>query len=129
LYVHLRVSPHPLFKRQGHDIVCEIPINFVQAALGDVIEVPTIDGDTAKLRIPSGTQPGAVFKLKDKGVPYANSGGRGDQQVKVRVEVPKHLTDEQRALLLQLAKSFGLSVNPQNGKGFFDKVRDVFGAD
>lgn len=129
LYVQIHVDPHPFFKRQGNDLVCEVPINFTQAALGDIIDVPTVDGVKCKVRIPAGTQSGAVFRVKDKGVPYLGSSGRGDQQVRVRVDIPKNLTDEQRALLLKLSKSFGLSVTPQDGKKFFGKVKDVLGVD
>lgn len=129
LYVHVNVRPHQFFTRQGNDLICEVPINFTQAALGDIIEVPTVDGPEAKVRIPAGTQSGTVFRLKDKGVPYLGSSGRGSQQVKVTVEIPKTLTDEQRALLVKLSKSFGLSVAPQDGKRFLGKVKDVLGVE
>ncbi|MGQ9676763.1 MAG: molecular chaperone DnaJ [Chloroflexota bacterium] len=129
LYVHLNVQPHQFFKRQGNDLICEVPINFTQAALGDVIEIPTVDGPKAKVRIPAGTQSGSVFRVKDKGVPYLGSDGRGSLQVRVTVEIPKTLTEEQRALLVKLSKSFGLSVTPQDGKRFLGKVKDVLGVE
>jgi molecular chaperone DnaJ len=129
LYVQLRIAPHKVFKRQGDDLVCETTINYAQAALGDLIEVPTIDGPTTQVRVPSGTQHGTVFKVKEKGVPHLGSHGRGDQHVRVKVAVPTKLSDEQRHLLEQLAQSFGSTITPQDGKGFFDKVRDAFGAE
>lgn len=129
LYVVLAVQDHPVFKRQGHDILFDLPINFVQAALGDEIEVPVVGGSKAKLRVPPGTQSGKVFRLRDKGVPYLRGNGRGDMQVKVKVVIPTQLTDEQRALLVQLAHSFGIKLNHHDDKGFFGRVRDALGVD
>lgn len=125
LYVYIFVKPHKLFTREGSDVICEVPISFVQAALGDEIEVPTLDGQV-KLRIPEGTQPGAVFRVKDKGIPHLRGHGRGDQHVKIKVVIPKKLTDKQRELLTDFAKADGEDINPEQ-KGFFKKVKDVFG--
>ncbi|MCL5264048.1 MAG: molecular chaperone DnaJ [Chloroflexi bacterium] len=129
LYVVLNVKDHPLFKRQGHDILLDLPIHLVQAVLGDEIELPVVGGAKTRLRIPPGTQSGKVFRLRDKGVPYLRGSGRGDMQVKVKVEIPTRLTDDQRALMQQLAQSFGITPNHHDDKGFFGKVKDVFGVD
>ncbi|MCL4459799.1 MAG: molecular chaperone DnaJ [Chloroflexi bacterium] len=129
LYVVLRVQEHSLFKRIGNDIIYELPLNIVQAALGDEVNVPTVDGVEAKIRIPAGTQNGRVFRLKEKGIPYARGGGRGDQQIKVKIVIPTELTQKQKEILLELSQTFGTPVTPQDGKGFFHKVKDVFAPD
>ncbi|HHW30206.1 MAG TPA: molecular chaperone DnaJ [Clostridiaceae bacterium] len=125
LFVHVRVKPHPIFQRQGNDVVCDIPISFVQAALGAEIEVPTLDGKI-KYHIPEGTQTDTVFRIRGKGIPYLRSTGRGDQFIKVVVEVPKKLNEKQKELLRQFAQLSGEEVQEQ-GKGFFDKVKEAFG--
>ncbi len=122
LYVVTYVKPHDVFVRHGDDLACEIPINFVQAALGDRIEVPTISGEPETLHIPHGTQPGASFRLDGKGLPNMNNGRRGDQHVVVRVEVPKRLSAEQKKLLAEFAKASGIEVNPDGGRGVLDKL-------
>ena len=129
LYVVLAVQEHPVFKRQGHDILFDLQIHFIQAILGDEIEVPVVGGSQAKLKIAPGTQSGKVFRLRDKGVPYLRGSGRGDMQVKVKVAIPSHLTEEQRGLLMQLANSFGIKLNHHDDKGFFGKVKDALGVD
>jgi len=96
-----------------------------QATLGDEVDVPTVDGD-AILRIPSGTQPGKVIRMRGKGVPYLRSNGRGDQLVIVNVSIPTSVDEEQRDLIEKLGKSLGTEVIPQE-RGFFDKLRDVLG--
>jgi molecular chaperone DnaJ len=103
LYVFISVKPHSLFEREGADLYHKRLISFVQAALGDVIEVPTISGQ-AELRIPSGTQPNTTFRLKGKGLPHLRGGGRGDQFVVVEIETPTNLTDEQAELLRKFGK-------------------------
>jgi molecular chaperone DnaJ len=125
LYVVLSIKPHPLFSRDDEDVLCEVPLSFPQAALGCSLEVPTLDGKV-QMKIPPGTQPGAVFRLKGKGIPHLRGQGRGDQLVRVRVEVPKVLNDEQRALLEKFAAAIGEDVHPE-GKSFFDKVKELFG--
>lgn len=127
LYIRLRVAEHPEFKRQGNDLIYELPLNVVQAALGDEVEVPTLGGEKAKLRIPPGTQHGRTFRLKEKGIPYLGSGRRGDQHVRVRVVVPTDLNDEQKKLFVQLAKSFGYDVSPGEDKGLLGKFKDALG--
>ncbi|MBO2519559.1 MULTISPECIES: molecular chaperone DnaJ [Limnochorda] len=123
LYVFVTVRPHPFFRREGRDIHCEVPISFVQAALGDEIEVPTLEG-TATLKIPEGTQTGTVFRMRGKGVPDVRGFGRGDQYVTVKVVTPTHLTDEQRDLLRRFARAGG--EQPQGERGFFNRMRDAF---
>lgn len=125
LYVYIFVKSHKLFAREGDDVICEVPITIVQAALGDEIEVPTLDGKV-QLRIPEGTQTATVFRLKEKGVPHLRGSGRGDQHVKVKVITPKKLTDKQKELLLEFAKDGGEDTNPEQ-KSFFKKVKDAFG--
>lgn len=119
------VQPHTFFKRVGDDVVCAAPITFVQAALGGEIEVPTLDGK-GKLRVPSGTQPGAVLRIKGKGIPYRAGIGRGDQRVEVHLEVPTALTEKQRALLTEFAAESGEELSAQQ-RSFMDKLRDLFG--
>jgi len=103
IYIDLSVKPHNLFHRDGTDILCELPINFAQAALGDEIEVPSLDGK-ASLRIPPGTQNGKVFRLKGKGVPELNMKGKGDLLVKVLLITPQNLNKRQQQLFQELAK-------------------------
>jgi molecular chaperone DnaJ len=125
LFLILEVEPHKFFKRRENDIILNIDINVAQAALGAEIEVPTLDGNE-KLKIPAGTQPGRVFTLKGKGVPYLRRKDRGDQLVIVNVEVPAKLTKEQRELFEKLAKSLGTTVKPRE-KGFLDWLNETFG--
>ncbi len=122
--VVFKVAEHELFKRKGYNIYCTMPINFVQAALGDELVIPTIDGKV-KYKIKEGTQTDTTFRLKDKGVPRLNSSGRGDQLVTVVIETPKNLTDKQKELLKKFGESMGEEVVEQQ-KGLFDKVKDVF---
>jgi molecular chaperone DnaJ len=126
LYLVLSVRPHKLFKRDDHDLVYNLDINFAQAALGDKVEIPTLDGPY-ELSIPAGTQTGEVFGLRGHGVPHLRGSGRGDLLVLVRVVTPEGLTPEQKELLKELASSMGTTVTPQNGKGFFDKIKDALG--
>ena len=120
LYVFIQVKPHKSFERRGDDIFIEVPISFVQAALGDNIEVATLT-EPEKLHIPEGTQTGASFKLNGKGIPNLNTGGRGHQYIIVRILTPKKLNDEQKLLLLQFAETSGVELNP-DGKNFFEKL-------
>jgi len=126
LYVVLHVQPHPYFRRQDNDIIIELAINVAQAALGDKIKVPTLDGEE-ELVIPAGTQTGKVFRLPGKGVPYLRRNGRGDQLVIVRVAVPTKLTPEQKKLFKELSKTLGQEVIPQEEKGLLDHLREVLG--
>ena len=125
LYIIIRVKPHKIFERKGDDIYCEVPINFVQATIGDEIEVPTLDGKV-KFKIPEGTQPGTTFRLKNKGIAHLNSYGRGDEYIKAKVAIPKKLNKEQKELLMKFAEVSGDEINPEH-KSFISKVRDAFG--
>lgn len=124
LYVVIRLRPNPFFERDGTDLLCEVPVPFTQAALGAEIEVPTLEGKV-KMRIPEGTQPGKVLRLRGKGVPALGSRTRGDQLVRVFVEVPNKLTDRQRELLEQLAEESGTEATPVT-RGFLEKLKDLF---
>jgi len=127
LYVFITVKPHPYFQRKDDDLYLEYPLNFAQAALGDTIRVPTLEGEE-ELRVPAGTQPGTVFTLRGRGVPHLQRPGRGDLHVRVRVEVPTQLTTRQKELLRELAKTFGEGPGGSGkDKGFFEKVKDALG--
>jgi molecular chaperone DnaJ len=124
LYVFLKVKAHAFFERREHDVHCTIPLNIAQAALGAEIEVPTLD-EPYKLRIPEGTQNGAQFRVRNKGVPVLNGGGRGDLYVHVDVKVPTRLSREQRKLMEQLRETLPVDNSPAE-KGIFEKVKDYF---
>ena len=104
LYVRLLVKPHSLFHREGSDILYELPVNFAQAALGDEIDIPSLD-EKLNLKIPPGTQNGEFFRLKGKGIPHLNGRGKGDQLVRIRIVTPQHLNGEQKKLFQQLAET------------------------
>jgi len=125
LYVVIDVKPHEYFKRRDNDIILNLTINIAQAALGAEVQIPTVDGP-ATLKIPPGTQPGKVLRLRGKGVPHLRSNGRGDQLVALNVEVPSRLTSEQRELFEQLAKSLGSEVRPAE-RSFLDWLKDALG--
>lgn len=126
LYVVLRVKPHKQFVREGNDVYCEQEISFVQATLGDEIEVATLDGKV-KLRIPPGTQTGTFFRMKAKGIPSLRGHGRGDHHVKILAKTPTKLSDKQKDLLRQFAEESGENIieQPDENKGFFEKVKDA----
>ena len=123
-YIEIEVAPHSYFRRNGYDILLDIDINMAQAALGDEITIPTLDGDV-KLRIPPGTQPGRVFRLKEKGVPILQRTERGNQMVTVNIQIPTSLTDEQEELLKTLGKTMGTDIKIQE-RSFFEKLKDAF---
>ena len=127
LYVLIRVRRHKMFRREGNDILYTLAINMAQAALGAKVTVPTIADEDAEVEIPAGTQTGAVFRLKNRGIPYIRSSRKGDQLVAVDVQTPKKLSEEQRILFEELAKSFGDDPTGASiqDKGFFDKLKDA----
>jgi len=125
LYVVTHVEPHPYFRRQNHEIILELGINVAQAALGDEVMVPTLEGEE-KLAISAGTQTGAVFRLRGQGVPYLRRNGRGDQLIVIQVVIPTELTEEQRDLFRQMGKTLGHEVIAQRERGFLDKLGDIF---
>jgi molecular chaperone DnaJ len=124
LYVVLHVKPHEIFQRDGDDLLCEVPISFVQAALGAELEVPTIRG-SAHIKMPPGTQSGTIFRLKGKGVRNVQGYGIGDLHVRVVVEVPTRLNQTQRTRLEEFAAACDASVHPRS-KSFFEKAADFF---
>ncbi len=124
LYVYLYVKPHKFFERDGTTIMCEVPINIVQATLGDEIRVPTLDGQVT-MKIPEGTQPGRVMRIKGKGVARLRGGGRGDQLVRIKVVVPTKLTEKQKEALRSFAEISKDNINPEE-KSFLNKVKDFF---
>ncbi|MBI5641092.1 MAG: molecular chaperone DnaJ [Nitrospirae bacterium] len=121
LYIVLHVEEHPFFKREGTELFCEVPISFPQAALGAEVEVPTLDG-TAKIRIPAGTASGSVFYLKGKGAPRIGGHHRGNQAVRIYIDVPKKLTPRQKELLDEFASLSGDEVS----RSFREKLKDIF---
>ncbi|OFX25683.1 MAG: molecular chaperone DnaJ [Anaeromyxobacter sp. RBG_16_69_14] len=123
LYVVVQVREHPIFRREETEVVCELPISFVQAALGARIDVPTLDGP-AEMRVPAGTQSGKVFRLRGKGIPSLGGSGRGDHHVRVLVETPTHLTKEQKDLLERFADLSGEKTHPAS-RNFWDKVGEL----
>lgn len=127
LHITISVRPDPIFEREGYDITTEIPITYMQAVLGDEITVPCIDGKV-KYNIAEGTQSGTVFRLKGKGVKKLNRSDRGDQYVKVYVEVPKNLNKTQKELLKKFEESLGEG-NYNKRKSFFEKVKDILKSD
>jgi molecular chaperone DnaJ len=126
LYIVLRVKDHAQLRRQDQDVIYELRVNMIQAALGDHIEVPTLDG-LVEVTVPAGTQYGQTFRLPGRGMPNVRNGRRGDQFVVVQVVVPKDLSHEQRALLRQMG---GLTGKPEKvSKGFFEKLREAINLD
>ncbi len=124
LHVYVNVQKHDIFERRGDDVWCEIPLTFSQATLGHEVTVPTLDGK-ASYKVHPGTQPGDIFKLKGKGIQHLNAKGRGDQYVRVTIEVPRNLNAEQKKILHEFDKSCSSS-NYQKRSSFFDKVKKMF---
>ncbi len=123
-YVLLNVQPHPFFEREEDDLVLALNLNFAQAALGDEIEIPTLEGPF-KLKINAGTQSGEIVVLRNRGIAHLR-GGRGDMRVNIQVVTPKRLNSEQKDLLRKLADTLDHD-QPHDGKNLFDKVKDAFG--
>lgn len=126
LYVFLNIKHHKLFKRQGADILCKVPIQMVDAAIGGEIEVPTIDGGKSNVKIPAGTQGGQQFRLKGKGMSVLRSTGRGDMIIEAKVETPVSLSKRQKELLEEFAQLSKEEKNSPESQGFFAKVKDFF---
>ena len=124
LNVTVSVKADPLFQRDNFDVWCDVPISFMQAVMGDEITVPTIDGKV-KYDVPEGTQPGTTFRLRNKGIPYVDGRGKGDQYVRVVVEVPQNLTAKQKDLLREFEKTTS-DKNYTKRKSFADKIKDLF---
>lgn len=124
LYVYLYVKPHKFFEREGTTVLCEVPINIVQATLGAEIKVPTLDGQVV-MKVPEGTQPGKILRLKGKGIASLRNGARGDQLVTIKVVVPTKLNDKQKDALKKFAEISGDNINPEE-KSFLKKIADLF---
>lgn len=127
LFVFVKVKSHPIFNRFGADLEYEAVIDVFDAILGIEIEVPTLEGAVERLNIPPGTQFGVTFRLRGKGLPFINDGGRGDLIVKIKIEVPQKLTEKERELLLEIATLRSKKVNDKGGKSFFERVKNAFG--
>jgi molecular chaperone DnaJ len=126
LYITLNVEPHEYFKRRGNDVILELQVNVAQAALGDTVKVPTLDG-SRQITIPAGTQSGAIFRLRGLGIPHLRGNGRGDELIVTQVAIPKRLTDEQRELFEQLASTLGTEVIVEDKQSFVDRVKEALG--
>jgi molecular chaperone DnaJ len=127
LYVHVSVRPHEIFQRDGANIFCRVPLRMTQAALGGEVEVPTIDGSAAKVKIPAGTQTGDQFRLRSKGFSVLRSTSRGDMYIQVAVETPQSLTRRQRELLEEFeAEGKSHAAGSPEHEGFFAKVKEFF---
>jgi molecular chaperone DnaJ len=138
LYIQVEVEDHDVFEREEFDLIYPVTLNISEATLGVEKDIPTLDGPTSLLRIPNGTQPNTEFRIKGKGVPHIHSDRRGDLRVMVDVNIPKKLTDKQKALIQELSISFhdssNINANIQdddapdtNDKGIFDRIKDVLG--
>jgi molecular chaperone DnaJ len=131
LYVVIHVQSHPFFQRDGNDLFCEIPLQYPTLALGGEIKIPTLEGEEA-FHVPEGTQSGATFTLRGRGMPDVSGRGRGNLMITLKVVTPKKLTREQKKLLEQLASSLPMQqfeptpVGDQDDKGIFDRVKDIF---
>ncbi|MEE0943921.1 MAG: molecular chaperone DnaJ [Clostridia bacterium] len=124
LLITIRIKPHEIFTREDYDVYINFPVTFVEAALGATVKVPTLDG-VVEYDIPEGTQHGARFRLREKGIPYIRGRGRGDQYVIVEVEIPKNLTGKQKDILKQFDSETEMK-NYKKQKSFFDKMKDLF---
>lgn len=125
LHIHVTVRAHPLFTREGSNLVCTVPVSFPQAVMGADLEVPTLEGKV-RMKLPEGTPSGKVFRLRGKGLPTLGGAGKGDQLVKVVIEVPGKINREQRRLLEQLAAEMGTDTHPEQ-RGFLEKLKSLFG--
>jgi molecular chaperone DnaJ len=124
LHITLHVKPHPIFEREGADILCTVPVSFPEAVLGAALEVPTLAGKV-RMKLPPGSQSGRVFRLRGKGISAYGGYGKGDQLVTVMVEIPEKVNKKQRQLIAELAQEMGTETMPQR-KGFLDKLKSLF---
>lgn len=125
LYVYIFIKPHKFFKRQGTDVIVEVPVSFVEAALGGTVQVPTLDGPV-DMKVPAGTQSGKILRLKGRGIPHLRGTGRGDEHVVVKVLTPQNLSARQKELLREFGELSGDRVNPEK-KSFLDNLKKLFG--
>ena len=127
LYVELRIKPHEWLERDGNDLRMRLPLTVAQAALGTLVTIPTLDGEDEEIEVPAGSQGGAVFRIKRRGVPHLRGRGRGDLLVQADVRVPTKLTDEQREMFEKLDAVLD-DATDDNGRGFFSRIKDAFTA-
>ena len=125
LYCYVIIKPHEFLQRDGNDLIAVVPISFTQATLGATIDVPSLDG-TKQFKIPSGTQYGAIFRIKGQGLPDMRTHRSGDQLVQVTIETPTKLNSNQKELLREFAKTENKTVSPKS-KSFFEKLKKNFG--
>ena len=125
LYIFLSVTPHRFFQRDSSNIYCRVPISMTTAALGGTVEVPTVEGTRARVNVPSGTQAGAQFRLRNKGMSILRSKSRGDMYIEVAVETPRNLTKKQQELLREFDATVGRETSPDS-EGFFSKVKELW---
>ena len=125
LHVYIRIRPHPIFTREGSDVVCSVPVTFPQAVLGTKLDIPTLEGPV-RMKLPAGTQSGRVFRLRGRGVPVFGGYGRGDQLVKILVEVPEKINERQRELIEALGHELTGDAQPRQ-QSFMAKLRGLFG--
>ena len=125
LYIFVSITPHRFFQRDGANVYCRVPIPMTTAALGGSVEVPTVEGNRARVNVPSGTQAGAQFRLKNKGMSVLRSKSRGDMYIEVAVETPRNLSKSQQEMLREFEKSGGSQTSPES-EGFFSKVKDLW---
>jgi len=123
LFIAIKVKAHKYFRRREYDVLLDLNVNIAQATLGADVEIPTVDGPSM-LKIPDGTQPGKILRLRGKGIPKLRGNGRGDQLVVINVEVPTNVNNDQRQLFEQLAESLGSEVRPQE-RGFLDWLKEA----
>jgi len=126
LYVVLAVKEHEFFERREHDLYCHVPISFPQAALGAEISIPTLEGEDERLKIPSGTQSGTVFRVRNRGITKRGGSARGDLYVAADVVIPSKLTKEQKELVSRLDETFQHDNRPIE-KRLLDRVKEIFG--
>jgi molecular chaperone DnaJ len=126
LYIFLSIKPHPIFQRDGADLFCRVPLGLTSAALGGEIEVPTLTGEQARVKIPEGTQTGKQFRLKGKGMSVLRSREVGDLYIQVLVETPQKLTTRQRELLMEFERESSGATHPETA-GFFGRVKEFLG--
>ncbi|MEL6623595.1 MAG: DnaJ C-terminal domain-containing protein, partial [Pseudomonadota bacterium] len=127
LYIFLSIAPHDFFQRDGADLYCRVPISMTTAALGGSVEVPTLDNNMVRVKIPEGTESGQTFRLRSKGMPVLRSSATGDLNIQVEVETPKNLNRKQKDLLKQFEDASTEKTSPESSS-FFSKMRSFFDA-
>jgi molecular chaperone DnaJ len=125
LYCYVKIKEHPFLMRDNSNLIAVVPISFTQAALGASIDVPSLEG-AKTLSIPAGTQYGDVFRIRNQGLPDMRTGRRGDELIRITIEIPRKLTDKQKEMLTKFAETEDKNVSPESS-GFFEKLKNYFG--